>query len=91
MACHTVKPHPYRIHTTNNICINTVAEVNHGSLYWRHPFQSICTPKSLIEFTIMEIEIVKQRHFKSGQGVVSNKVRWIVSTWLVNGQPCIYV
>uniref|UniRef100_F6WRF3 60S ribosomal export protein NMD3 n=1 Tax=Ciona intestinalis TaxID=7719 RepID=F6WRF3_CIOIN len=58
-----------------------IAEVS-GSLYWRHPFQAICTPKSLIEFTIMEIEIVKQRHFKSGQGLVSNK-HVLADCWVI--------
>uniref|UniRef100_H2Y9C5 60S ribosomal export protein NMD3 n=1 Tax=Ciona savignyi TaxID=51511 RepID=H2Y9C5_CIOSA len=48
------------------------AEVS-GGLYWRHPFHAICSPKNLVEFTIMEVDIVSKPSFKSGQGSLSNR------------------
>lgn len=38
-----------------------VIEVNADS-YWRQPFQTICNPKQLREFTIMDIEEADNRH-----------------------------
>lgn len=58
--------------------MKTVAEVN-STLYWRHTFSSICDPKQLIEYTVMDIEPVKfkDRKFFPGQGTISNKVSFI--------------
>lgn len=55
------------------ICL--VAELN-ASLYWRHAFNSICDPKQLIEYTVMDIEQIKfkDRKFFPGQGTISDKV-----------------
>lgn len=55
--------------------IYLVAELS-ATLYWRHTFNSICDPKQLIEYTVMDIEQIKfkDRKFFPGQGTISNKV-----------------
>ncbi|XP_076631200.1 60S ribosomal export protein NMD3 [Colletes latitarsis] len=60
-----------------------IAEVN-STLYWRHTFNSICNPKQLLEYTVMDIEPVKfkDRNFFPGQGTISNK-HMIADVWLV--------
>ncbi|XP_061934948.1 60S ribosomal export protein NMD3 isoform X2 [Apis cerana] len=60
-----------------------VAELN-ASLYWRHAFNSICDPKQLIEYTVMDIEQIKfkDRKFFPGQGTISDK-HVIADVWLV--------
>ncbi|XP_043261013.1 60S ribosomal export protein NMD3 [Colletes gigas] len=60
-----------------------IAEVN-STLYWRHTFNSICNPKQLLEYTVMDIEPVKfkDRNFFPGQGTISNK-HVIADVWLV--------
>ncbi|QQP58467.1 60S ribosomal export protein NMD3, partial [Caligus rogercresseyi] len=50
------------------------AEINATS-YFRNPFLSLTGPKSLAEFTVMNIEIIpdlERRKFK-GQGAISKK------------------
>ena len=37
------------------ISIKKVIEIN-ADAYWRQPFQTICSPKQLREYTIMDIE-----------------------------------
>lgn len=53
----------------------TVAEVN-CTTFWRYPFDSICTPKQLTEYIIMDMDLIldKDRKTFPGQGAVSNKV-----------------
>jgi len=53
----------------------TVAEVN-STTFWRYPFDSICNPKQLTEYIIMDIDLIlnKDRKTFPGQGAVSNKV-----------------
>ena len=58
------------------IMLFLVAEVN-GNAYWRNPFNTICAQKSLVEFTVMEIEPIYERPAKSGVGAVSSKVNHI--------------
>ncbi|XP_078041318.1 60S ribosomal export protein NMD3 [Augochlora pura] len=60
-----------------------IAEVN-STLYWRHSFNSICDPKQLVEYTVMDIEPIKlkDRKFFPGQGTISNK-HVIADVWLV--------
>ncbi|XP_076749606.1 60S ribosomal export protein NMD3 [Xylocopa sonorina] len=60
-----------------------IAELN-ATLYWRHAFNSICDPKQLIEYTVMDIEPIKfkDRKFFPGQGCISNK-HVIADVWLV--------
>ena len=52
-----------------------IAEVN-ATFYWRQAFNSICEPKQLIEYTVMDVEPIKfkDRKFFPGQGAISNKV-----------------
>ncbi|XP_054016588.1 60S ribosomal export protein NMD3 [Hylaeus anthracinus] len=60
-----------------------VAEVS-PTVYWRHTFNSICDPKQLIEYTVMDIEpqMFKDRKFFPGQGTISHK-HTIADVWLV--------
>jgi nonsense-mediated mRNA decay protein 3 len=53
----------------------TVAEVN-STTFWRYPFDSICNPKQLMEYIIMDIDLIlnKDRRTFPGQGAVSSKV-----------------
>lgn len=66
----------------NNLCIDymvqmdvTVAEVN-STVYWRNPFDSICNPKQMTEYIVMDIDLILSKDKKTfpGQGAVSNKV-----------------
>ena len=41
--------------------------------YWRSPFNSICTPKQLKEYTIMDIDVQENRRHVFGRE--SNKVK----------------
>lgn len=58
-----------------------MAEVS-GQHYFRHPFFSICDPKQLVEYTIMDIEIIHDRKQFPGQGKVSNR-HVTADVWLV--------
>ncbi|XP_072939936.1 uncharacterized protein [Epargyreus clarus] len=46
-----------------------------STVYWRYPFTPICNPKQLVEYIVMDIDILKEKEKKSfpGQGMVSNK------------------
>lgn len=57
------------------VFFRTVAEVS-SSLFWRHPFTSICNPPQLIEFTVMDMEVLPPKDLKrfKGQGTISHKV-----------------
>lgn len=37
-----------------------VAEVT-STVYWRTPFESICNPKQLIEYIVMDLEVIKEK------------------------------
>jgi len=52
-----------------------VAELD-SNVYWRYNFNSICDPKQLIEYIVMDIEPIKYKNRKifPGQGAISNKV-----------------
>ncbi|XP_012257245.1 60S ribosomal export protein NMD3 [Athalia rosae] len=60
-----------------------IAEVN-ATIYWRYPFNSICNPKQLTEYIIMDIEPIKDSEKKifPGQGAVSNK-HVVADVWIV--------
>ncbi|KAI4503367.1 hypothetical protein M0802_001589 [Mischocyttarus mexicanus] len=60
-----------------------IAEVS-SSVFWRYPFNCICNPKQLIEYIVMNIDIVKDKHKKvfPGQGSISTK-HVIADIWLV--------
>lgn len=52
----------------------SVAEVD-GSTYWRHPFNSLCSPRQLEEFLVMDIDVIRDQRLGAGAGLTSNKVR----------------
>ncbi|RZC39523.1 60S ribosomal export protein NMD3 [Asbolus verrucosus] len=60
-----------------------IAEVN-STVYWRSPFASICNPKQLVEYVVMDIEPImdKDRRTFPGQGAVSNK-HVLADIWVV--------
>ncbi|XP_063707071.1 60S ribosomal export protein NMD3 [Culicoides brevitarsis] len=60
-----------------------MAEIT-GMAYWKSPFESICNPKQLVEFIVMDLEYVqdKDRNYFPGQGPVSHK-HVLSDIWLV--------
>ncbi|KAJ9584723.1 hypothetical protein L9F63_020928, partial [Diploptera punctata] len=60
-----------------------IAEVS-STVFWRTPFKSICNPKQLIEFVVMNIEPIlgKDRKIFPGQGALSNK-HVLADVWVV--------
>ena len=40
--------------------------------YWKYPFKSVCTQKTLVEYTVIDINDAETHHF-SGQGHVSHR------------------
>lgn len=80
----------YRI--TNSIHIidvssGQIAEIS-ATVYWRYNskthFNSICNPKQLIEYVVMDIEIIRHENKRvfPGQGSISDK-HVIADVWLV--------
>ncbi|CAB3222820.1 unnamed protein product [Arctia plantaginis] len=55
-----------------------------STVYWRSPFSAICNPKQLVEYVVMDIDVLKEHEKKSfpGQGMVSNK-HVIADVWVV--------
>ncbi|XP_068939618.1 60S ribosomal export protein NMD3 [Petaurus breviceps papuanus] len=49
-----------------------IAEID-GNTYWRYPFSSLCHPKQLEEFIVMECSIVHNQKAVAGAGMRSNK------------------
>lgn len=37
-----------------------VAELS-STVYWRTPFNAICNPKQLVEYIVMDIEVIKEK------------------------------
>ncbi|XP_020281417.1 60S ribosomal export protein NMD3 [Pseudomyrmex gracilis] len=60
-----------------------IAEVS-APVYWRYNFNSICNPKQLTEYIVMDIEIINCEDKKTfpGQGSISKK-HIIADVWLV--------
>lgn len=58
-----------------------MAEIS-GTNYFRYPFTAICDPKQLVEYTVMDIEIIKERKQFPGQGPISIK-HVIADVWVV--------
>ncbi|XP_076812287.1 60S ribosomal export protein NMD3-like [Clavelina lepadiformis] len=58
-----------------------IAEVS-GSFFWRDQFFPICSPKNLVEFTVMEIEPIRNRHTKLGEGTLSSK-HTLADCWVI--------
>lgn len=53
-----------------------------GTTYFRYPFTAICDPKQLVEYTVMDIEIIRDRKQFPGQGPISHK-HVLADVWLV--------
>lgn len=53
-------------------------------LFWRYPFSTICDPKQLVEYIVMDIEPImeKERNYFPGQGAVSTK-HVLADIWVV--------
>ncbi|XP_026466185.1 60S ribosomal export protein NMD3-like [Ctenocephalides felis] len=60
-----------------------IAEVS-STVFWRQPFDSICNPKQLTEYIIMDIEIIADKDRKTfpGQGAISSK-HILADAWIV--------
>lgn len=52
--------------------------------FWKHPFEAICNPNQMIEYIVMDIEILQQSEKKSfpGQGPVSSR-HVLADVWVV--------
>lgn len=60
-----------------------VAEVD-GNTYWRNPFNSLCNPRQLEEFIVMDTDIIRDQKLGAGAGMRSNKVSVCVCVLLQN-------
>lgn len=61
----------------------SVAEVS-NNVYYRTPFYSICNPKQLVEYIVMDIEPImdKERKYFPGQGTISTR-HVLADVWVV--------
>lgn len=65
-----------------------------GNTYWRHPFNSLCNPRQLEEFIVMDMDIIRDQKLGAGAGVRSNKVslggqtRFLVGSTLYYTTTC---
>ncbi|EEB15514.1 Nonsense-mediated mRNA decay protein, putative [Pediculus humanus corporis] len=60
-----------------------IAEVS-ASVFWRTPFSIICSPPQMIEFVVIEIDVInanEKQRFK-GQGAISHK-HLLADVWVV--------
>lgn len=60
-----------------------IAELS-GMLYWKYSFGTICEPKQLVEYIVMDIELImeKEKCYFPGQGTISNK-HVLADVWVV--------
>ncbi|BES95000.1 nonsense-mediated mrna [Nesidiocoris tenuis] len=60
-----------------------IAEVT-GTHYWRDPFTAVCDPKQLVEYIVMDIDLIegKDRNVFPGQGQLSHK-HAMADVWVV--------
>ncbi|CAF97404.1 unnamed protein product [Tetraodon nigroviridis] len=49
-----------------------IAEVD-GNTYWRNPFNSLCNPRQLEEFIVMDIDIIRDQKLGAGAGTRSSR------------------
>ena len=68
-----------------------MAEVS-GTTFWRYPFQSLCQPKQLQEFIVMDIQIIldKDKRHVAGASMVSQKVRNMMLITVASLKPFVY-
>lgn len=67
---------PNQVHVSvviQSLSIFLVAEIN-GATFWRTPFVSLCSPKQLTEYMVMDVDLIKERDKPRVMGQVSNKV-----------------
>lgn len=64
----------------NVLCFLLVADID-GNTFWSHPFNSLCHPKQLEEFIVMECSIVRDIKRSAGAGMISKKVSSILFTF----------
>ncbi|KAL7306339.1 hypothetical protein TKK_0001764 [Trichogramma kaykai] len=66
-----------------DVASGQLADVS-ANVYWRYPFNSICNPKQLKEYYVINIEPISEKEKKKfpGQGHVSNKYV-IADAWVV--------
>ncbi|VDL81668.1 unnamed protein product [Nippostrongylus brasiliensis] len=50
--------------------------------FWRDPFESLCTPKQLSEFYVLDVERIDSLDRKAGHGFISKK-HALADVWLV--------
>ncbi|KAI4459685.1 nonsense-mediated mrna decay protein 3 [Holotrichia oblita] len=64
-------------------CTAQMAELS-STNFWRYPFNSICNPKQLVEYIVMDIECIMYKDKKSfpGQGSISTR-HVTADIWLV--------
>ncbi|XP_050074442.1 60S ribosomal export protein NMD3 [Anopheles maculipalpis] len=60
-----------------------MAEVQNMA-FWKTPFEAICNPKQMIEFIVMDVEIIRESQRKTfpGQGPVSQR-HTLADVWVV--------
>ncbi|XP_046396883.1 60S ribosomal export protein NMD3 [Ischnura elegans] len=60
-----------------------IAEVN-GQTFWRQPFRSICDPKQLCQYIVMDIDPIRDADRKQfpGQGAISLK-HMLADAWVI--------
>lgn len=49
--------------------------------FWREPFESLCQPKQLTEFYVVDVEPIENLERKAGHGFVSKKHQ-LADVWL---------
>lgn len=59
------------------------AEMN-SNVYYRNPFEAICNPKQLVEYIVMDIEVIPDHELRKfpGQGTISRK-HILAHVWVV--------
>ncbi|XP_049948828.1 60S ribosomal export protein NMD3 [Schistocerca serialis cubense] len=76
----------YRVTNSIHIIDPSTAQIAELSStnFWRHPFNSICNPKQLAEYIVMDVDIIRDKDRKAfpGQGAISNK-HTIADVWVV--------
>lgn len=58
-----------------------MAEIS-GLNFFRYPFAAICDLKHLVEYTVMDVEIIRERKLFPGQGPISFK-HVVADIWVV--------
>lgn len=58
--------------------------------YWRQPFDSLCQPKQLMEFYVIDVEDVGEITRNAGAGHVSRK-HCLVDAWVVPSNQVIFL